>query len=180
MKKAKKTKELTAKKDTDPPLVVRWLALTLLLLLIGFAIGAMNTENSGMVRAGHRSIREESEPQWMNIVDNSLIPMTPSFIHKGQTLATMIESNNIPLTYETLINCLIHHESRGNPKAIGKAGEIGILQFKPSTWKIYCVDRYKFRDDIYSPELQKLCADQMLQENFANIRHWTTASKCLR
>jgi hypothetical protein len=85
-----------------------------------------------------------------------------------------------PMTYGDLISCLEYHESKGNPTARGKDGEIGCLQFLPKTFEEFCVKKYKFRNDPYDPEIQRQCADQMISENWKNVYLWTTAKKCLK
>lgn len=77
-----------------------------------------------------------------------------------------------------LINCLIWHESKGNPKARGQAGEIGILQFMPGTFQAFCVKRYGYRDDIYNSLIQKDCAAEMIENG--KINHWTTKKFCVQ
>ena len=74
------------------------------------------------------------------------------------------------ITLGTLVDKLIDCESGGNNEAIGKAGEIGILQFKPATFKHFCVDRYGMKDDIYHREIQKQCCQMMINDGLAN--HW--------
>lgn len=82
--------------------------------------------------------------------------------------------------YEKIINCLIKYESSGNSEAIGDNGtSFGILQFKKSTFKNYCVEQFGYRDDIWNQEIQKECAAEMLDDNWNNIFHWTTAKNCL-
>lgn len=83
----------------------------------------------------------------------------------------------IPITHGTLIDCLIKRESAGNPRAIGKAGEKGILQFMPSTYQHFCVEKYGLPDDIWSVDLQRECAEMMLCDDLGH--HWTTYSKCI-
>lgn len=77
---------------------------------------------------------------------------------------------------QELIDCLIKYESGWNRHAVGKAGEIGILQFLPATFQDYCVERYDYPDDIYNPTIQKLCAGEMIYKG--GLRHWTTRHKC--
>ena len=77
-----------------------------------------------------------------------------------------------------LINCLIWYESRGNPKAVGEAGEIGILQFMPTTFQQFCVEKYGYKDDIYNSNIQKDCAAEMIEKG--GITHWTTKKFCLK
>jgi len=75
------------------------------------------------------------------------------------------------LTHKALIKCLAKHESSFNQRARGEAGEIGILQFMPETFRIYC------EGSIYSAEDQLECADSMLSKDFTNIRHWKATAK---
>lgn len=100
-----------------------------------------------------------SEPL-TTIQNNSLLPVSPVYIPHT-------------FVYGSLIDCLEYYESRGNPEAIGQVGEIGVLQFKQKTFDMYC------KGNIWNPLVQKACADKMLQENFNNLRHWTTANKCI-
>lgn len=93
--------------------------------------------------------------------DNSVVAVSPVYFpHK--------------FVYASLINCLEWEESRNNPNAFGKAGEIGCLQFLPSTFKAYC------EGDIWNCKDQRVCCDKMLQENWENINQWTTANRCLK
>jgi hypothetical protein len=97
-----------------------------------------------------------------------------------------IEPNNSELAYSRLfleapkspdvsidiiIGKLIECESSGNPAAIGKAGEIGLLQFMPTTFQAFCVDRYHLKDKIWDSSIQIKCARQMLENNLEN--HWS-------
>lgn len=82
-----------------------------------------------------------------------------------------------PTVYGVLVDCLAWYESRNDENALGKAGECGELQFMPSTFQHFCVDRYKLPDDIWSSEIQRLCSDYMIQDGYLN--HWTTAKKCI-
>lgn len=81
-------------------------------------------------------------------------------------------------TYGTLIDCLIYHESGGNKWAVGKANEKGILQFMPQTFREFCVERYNYKNDIWSVEIQRLCCDQMIEDGYAHL--WTTYKFCNR
>jgi len=40
-----------------------------------------------------------------------------------------------PINRDRILDTQIYHESRGNPNAVGLAGEKGIAQFMPGTWK---------------------------------------------
>ena len=93
-------------------------------------------------------------------------------------VGTLASLGEIELTHKTLIECLEWYESTDNPNAVGKAGEIGCLQFKRPTWNAYCVP-LDFTD-IWDCQQQKYCADQMIKDDWNNLRHWTTALKCLR
>lgn len=85
----------------------------------------------------------------------------------------------VPYTYTlgTLVDCLSFYESSHNPNAVGKAGEIGCMQFMPSTFQNYCVEQYGLDNDIWNCTIQRECADRMLKDG--GLDHWTTASKCL-
>jgi hypothetical protein len=76
-----------------------------------------------------------------------------------------------------LIQCLIQKESQFNPYARGLAGEIGILQFMPTTFRNFCVYKYGYKNDIWNPEIQIRCAEDMISDGL--IYHWTTAPLCL-
>ena len=76
------------------------------------------------------------------------------------------------------IDCLEFYESSGNPNAVGKAGEIGCLQFMPSTFQMFCVDMYGLKDNIWNCELQKLCANLMIGDKYERVNHWTTYKFC--
>lgn len=102
------------------------------------------------------------------------------FIQGNSVKAVSSPYYSKPLTYGTLISCLEYHESKGDPEAIGEAGEIGCLQFLPETFEEFCVEKYKFRNDPFDPEIQKQCADRMISENWKNLYLWATANKCLK
>ncbi|MDD4110199.1 MAG: hypothetical protein PHS54_01445 [Clostridia bacterium] len=94
-----------------------------------------------------------------------------------KTYTTIVEDVPI-LKNRELINCLIHYESGGFIYTKGNAGERGILQFLPSTFKLYCIDKYKLEAiSIYDTEVQKRCADLMIQEG--QLHQWTTYVKCI-
>ena len=80
-------------------------------------------------------------------------------------------STNPDISISLIIGKLIDCESGGNPLAIGKAGEIGILQFMPQTFQAFCVDRYNLEDKIYKSEIQIKCCRKMLEQNLGF--HWT-------
>ena len=70
----------------------------------------------------------------------------------------------------TSLQSLIMCESSGNPKAIGKAGEIGILQFLPSTFEDFS-ERYSLRLDIYNPDHQVELSSKMIENGYGRL--WT-------
>jgi hypothetical protein len=110
----------------------------------------------------------------------SLKARSPVEFINPQVLASIVEEG---LIYKTLINCLAQKESSNNPKAINPAdpitASIGLLQFKKGTWKQYCVDKYDFLEsEIWDGNCQRRCCDLMLQDNFNNLAHWSTAKFC--
>lgn len=70
------------------------------------------------------------------------------------------------MSLQSLIMC----ESSGNPKAIGKAGEIGILQFLPSTFEEFS-ERYSLNLDIYNPDHQVELSAKMIRDGYVFL--WT-------
>jgi len=99
-----------------------------------------------------------------------------------QTLATVSKnaSNKVSmdifndLEYGEIISCLAKYESGYNSNAIGDHGRaISVLQFWQGTFDRYC------EGNIYNPVDQVRCADNMLKQDKKNIRHWTTAYKCI-
>lgn len=89
--------------------------------------------------------------------------------HKGQIPLNLVSNSDVIL--KRVVQC----ESGNNPQAKGKAGEIGILQFMPSTWKEW-TSRMKRPDlDIYNSE------DQIIVYNWAAknglLNHWTCFRK---
>jgi len=81
-------------------------------------------------------------------------------------------------TYGSLIDCMVNYESGGNENAIGDSGLAhGLLQFHAPTFERYCVERYGFGDDIWNPEIQKMCAAEMLENGLGY--NWTAYPKCL-
>jgi hypothetical protein len=81
-----------------------------------------------------------------------------------------------------LLGCLIDKESSGNSEAInprdidGKP-RFGILQYDVSTWKEWCVDRFKMRDNIMDANLQVRCAQKMIFE-YNQLWRWGTKGLC--
>ena len=97
----------------------------------------------------------------------------------SQSLSTLFVSGIGAPYYEInreLIDCLIKYESRGDNEAIGKAGEIGILQFLPSTFQSECVEKLGYTDNIMNEEITKECAGEMIYKG--GLSHWTTRKLC--
>jgi hypothetical protein len=105
-------------------------------------------------------------PDKIVIQDNALKGIAP------------IENLKSPLQNEKVLACLIEKESQGNEKAKGNFGEIGCLQFLPSTFERFCVKKYGLakKEDIWNCEIQKKCADKMIEEGYWWL--WTTWWKC--
>lgn len=105
-------------------------------------------------------------------------------VQDNTIMASVIPAWLKPTVYGSLVACLEKEESlickiQQREKCIGQAGEIGELQFMPSTFQQYCVEQFNLRDDIENAEIQRMCADYMIQDNWDNVYHWTTARKCL-
>ena len=107
--------------------------------------------------------------KWPIIIENALVALPITF--------------EKPIKFGEILSCLAYEESKNNPKAKGPCGEIGILQFLPKTFEIYCIDKYsltKDKSEIFNPQIQFKCADLMLQERWSNIYHWVSAKRCLK
>lgn len=72
-----------------------------------------------------------------------------------------------------LLEKVILCESSGRNNAVGKAGEIGLLQFQPATWELW-TDKMNKDLDINNPEHQIEVYFWALNNGYS--RHWT----CLR
>ena len=95
-------------------------------------------------------------------------------VESGNTLRASVPHYYFkPIVYATLLDCISFYESSHNPEARGAAGEIGQLQFMPSTFEQYC------DGDINNPEDQFRCADEMITENWNRVYEWTTADMCI-
>jgi len=85
------------------------------------------------------------------------------------------------VVYGSLISCLSSYESQGNPKAFNPKDtdgypKYGLLQFHKPTFQEFCVKKYNYRNDIWDEEIQRLCADRMIQEGYAG--YWGTLKFC--
>ena len=92
-----------------------------------------------------------------------------------------IDSSYFPkLKHQKIIDCLIKYESSGNENAVGDSGLAkGILQFHTPTFIGYCIEKYGLKDDIWDQNVQIVCANKMIEENWSNIRHWSVYKKCI-
>jgi hypothetical protein len=108
---------------------------------------------------------------------NSLIGMVSPYFMKGQVLGTIIDTPEVKLIYETLIGKLCYCESGNKPEIINPndkgSPSYSILQFKAPTFHNFCVVKYGLPDEIMNPDIQRKCADLMLQEDFDNIWNWS-------
>lgn len=90
----------------------------------------------------------------------------------------------IDLKNKEIIECLKKHESqicenRQDQDCQGKFGEVGCLQFLPTTFYEFCVIKYKIAKDdteIKKCKIQEKCADRMIQDGFYYL--WTTIKFC--
>jgi hypothetical protein len=76
---------------------------------------------------------------------------------------------------------LIYEESTGNPNAYnprdtdGKP-KYGLLQFGRDTFREFCVEKYNYPNDIWNADIQRKCADRMIEEGY--LHRWGTAKNC--
>jgi len=153
-----------------PPLIIlRILALLVVGVMVALALWfAKVPETCGKELSFNRLfLRAESRNEveyYLQITKGEyLLPYAPPYLITGEV-------------YGTLIDCLVHHESKGYKWAKGAAGEKGILQFMPATFKHFCVEKYGFPNQIWDTEIQRACCDKMLAEGKAYL--WTTIKYC--
>lgn len=104
-----------------------------------------------------------------------LIPIvTLALVAPAQAVIAPVELNKTPkiapktdLIMEAVIRC----ESGANQNAVGKAGEIGILQYMPSTWKEWTIKMNRPDLDINKSEDQIVVYQWAAKNNLLN--HWT-------
>jgi hypothetical protein len=94
----------------------------------------------------------------------------------GLYLTEQISISSKLLAEKPIIGCLITHESEGDNSKTGAAGEIGILQFLPITFKEYS-QKYGLALDIHNPEDQIVLAYEMIKNGL--IKKWSTYSACI-
>jgi len=80
-----------------------------------------------------------------------------------------------------LIDCLIREESSGdpnayNPKDVDGRPKYGLLQFDSGTFDDYCVKKYKLENDLWNPDIQIECCENMLRDGYGG--HWGTYNRC--
>jgi len=110
-----------------------------------------------------KSATEANRP-YVSLSECQLTAYSPPYMPHTQVLGSLVE-------------CLEYYESGGNLLAVGKAGEKGVLQFMPSTFQHFCVEKYHYRNDIWDPDIQRACCADMLKDNL--IHHWTTKNLCV-
>ncbi len=70
----------------------------------------------------------------------------------------------------------MEHETHFDGNQVGAAGEIGWLQFLPSTYAGNCVKLYGFDETIKDLQNQIGCAEKMIADN--QVTQWTTWIYC--
>ena len=157
-------------------------ALTLLIVyLIGgyFVISELQQKNIDVMLPFFEKVTSVNlieKVTSVNLIENNtLIAQSPVCYPEPRVYASLSSQ------YDELIKCLIRYESSGNPRAYNEfdptTESIGILQFKRATYQHFCIDRYGLPDDIWDPNLQRKCCENMLNDNLGF--HWTTYSKCV-
>jgi hypothetical protein len=125
-----------------------------------------------------------------------ILPPPNLVMFQGNTLIAPLIPENIKtyvlgvITGDTisnadLIDCMIQQESSGNEKAYNKKDtdgrpKSGCLQFDTRTFATWCVKKYSLKNDIWDCDIQRLCADKMIQDGL--IGHWgkRTRVNCLK
>jgi hypothetical protein len=107
------------------------------------------------------------------VAQNSLIGISVPETPEIRTEAILADSKHFEL-----IECLAKWESGNNQNRKGQAGEIGCMQFLPSTFSTF-KEKYQLKIDINSCEDQKFLANEMLNDDISNVKHWTTRWFCL-
>ena len=98
-------------------------------------------------------------------------------INDPELYLTQTESISSKLLAEKpIIQCLIKKESGGDCSKIGKAGEIGCLQYLPTTFAEYS-QKYGLALDIHSSEDQIILAAKMIENGL--IKKWSTYTACI-
>ena len=79
-----------------------------------------------------------------------------------------------PVVLSSLVEAVIQCESGGDNTKVGKAGEIGLCQFKKQTWDWMC-GLADFKGDIYNEEDQKWLIKWAFENGLE--KHWTCFKK---
>lgn len=135
-----------------------------------------NTADSG--HEVEKSKNHNIEPQYLG-----------EFIYSGNGIVVAVISPNPPKKTDSeiiaelkeddpLVYCLMKYESRFDGNAVGAAGEIGWLQFMPSTYAGNCVKLYGFDETIKDLQNQIGCAQAMIADN--QVTQWTTWIYCTK
>ena len=114
----------------------------------------------------------------IKISDSSVISEGVEEVSISDNTSASPDSNGaIQVLNAEMLNYVIQCESSGNMDAIGKQGEIGILQWKTQSWD-YFSKRYNFTGSIYNRQDQK---DLFLMTTDAEKeQHWTCMKKYLK
>jgi len=160
---------MTQQNPTEPPdrllfwFNIVWIIMVILLI---WGIRAQKIEFQKADISSKDYYLEATNPYEidLSITRGSILAQAPAYLIKGEVHAD-------------LIDCLIYHESKGYKWAKGKAGECGILQFMPETFKHFCVEIYGYKNDIWNEEIQRDCAAELIEDGY--LRYWTTKNKCI-
>lgn len=107
------------------------------------------------------------------IQGNSLVGNTPVFAPKLTVLGLLEGRNDIRLVFEQnypMLSRVVACESEWDNSARGKAGEVGLAQFMPSTWD-WMSQTARFYGDIYSEKDQLTLMVWAFNHGYAS--HWT-------
>ena len=125
---------------------------------------------------------------WVAPVSILSLILTLSFIspafsdnsYKPYQIRTKTEQEVIKALQEIdpLMYCLMEHESHFNGNKVGRAGEIGWLQFMPTTYVELCVNKYHYSYyNLKDLSTQIQCARKIIAAN--GLRNWTTRKFCM-
>jgi len=112
----------------------------------------------------------EKTPETPYFSDNSLFLKATTGVLTGIEAELWIIARKYKLDYERFYG-LTHCESRLNPNAKGKAGEIGIFQFLPSTFSYYAEIYKKAGFSIHNTNHQIELSALMISNGLQDL--WT-------
>lgn len=156
--------------------------LLLILFFIILTVGREQVEPSAIATIEY----PENSHFYTTLGENSILPyIMPNMPLKQRSYASIVNTDYLfeGLKYKTLIKCLAFRESSYNPNAVGDNGQsVGCLQMYRwwedcSFWQTYCVRKYGF-DDVWNCRQQVQCADLTLQDDFSQIKRWSTRKLC--